>query len=75
MSTWIKWWKDKTYIKIWAIILLSMAVSFGIISINADNWLCIAGAVLTPICGGLIIRKMITKKLDEIAERNNDKEA
>lgn len=68
MSTWVKWWKDKTLLKIWGIILLTMAISFGIVIINPDSTLCIVGSILAACSGGLIIRKVITKKLDELEE-------
>ena len=71
MSNWIKWWKDKTFLKIWGIILLTMGVSFGIVIINPDNTLCVVGSILAACSGGLIIRKIIKKKLDEYADTFN----
>jgi hypothetical protein len=68
MSTWVKWWKDKTLLKIWGIILLTMAISFGIVIINSDSTWCIISSILAACGGGLIIRKVITKKLDELEE-------
>lgn len=74
MATWIKWWKDKTFLKIWGIILLTMGISFGIVIINPDNTLCVIGSILAVCIGGLVIRKVITKKLNELADKY-DKEA
>lgn len=69
MSNWIKWWKDKTFLKIWGIILLTMGISFGIVIINPDSTLCVVGSILAACSGGLVIRKVITKKLDELADK------
>ena len=74
MSNWIKWWKDKTFLKILGIILLTMGVSFGIIIINPDNTWCIVGSILAACSGGLVIRRIIVKKLDELSDKY-DKEA
>lgn len=69
MANWIKWWKDKTFLKIWGIILLTMGISFGIVIINPDSTLCIVGSIIAACSGGLVIRKVITKKLDELADK------
>jgi hypothetical protein len=69
MSTWVKWWKDKTFLKILGISLLAMGISFGIAMIDPGNTWCAVGAILAACSGGLVIRKVITKKLDEIADK------
>lgn len=69
MSNWIKWWKDKTFLKIWGILLLSMGVSLCIILINPDSVVCIIGALAMPSIGGMIIKKIVGKKLDEWSEK------
>ena len=69
MSNWVKWWKDKTFIKIWTVILLSMALSLGIILINPDDIWCIIGAISVAILGGLWIRKIFSKRMDEWANK------
>lgn len=69
MSNWVKWWKDKTFIKIWTVILLSMALSLGIILINPDDIWCIIGAISAAILGGLWIRKIFSKRMDEWANK------
>lgn len=73
MSTWIKWWKDKTFLKIWGVILLSMGASLGIILINPDNIWCIIGSISAAMFGGLIIRKLIIKRLDKLADELENK--
>jgi len=69
MSNWIKWWKDKTFLKIWGILLLSMGASLCIILINPDSIVCIIGALAMPSIGGMIIKKIVGKKLDEWSEK------
>ena len=69
MSNWIKWWKDKTFLLIWGILLLSMGASLCIILINPDSAVCIIGALAMPSIGGMIIKKIIGKKLDEWSEK------
>ena len=65
MSQWIKWWKDKLFIKILIILLLSMLISLMIALINPDNIYCIVGALLAPTIGGLIVKNLIKKRLDK----------
>ena len=69
MSNWVKWWKDKTFIKIWTVILLSMALSLGVILINPDDIWCIASAIFVAIIGGLWIRKIFSQRIDEWANK------
>lgn len=69
MSNWVKWWKDKTFLLIWGILLLSMGVSLCIILINPDSAVCIIGALAMPSIGGMIIKKIVGKKLDEWSEK------
>ena len=68
MSTWFKWWKNKTFLLILGISLLAMGISFGIIMINPGNIWCAIGSISSACCGGLIIRKVIIKKLNEISD-------
>ena len=67
MSTWIKWWKDKTFIKIWCVILITIGLSLGVILINPDHTLCILGSIGIACSGGFIIRKIITKRLNKLS--------
>ena len=73
MANWIKWWKDKTFLKIWGVILLSMGASLGIILINPDNIWCIIGSIGAAMSGGLIIRKIITNRLNKLADKLENK--
>jgi hypothetical protein len=70
MSNWVKWWKNKTFLKILGISLLAMGISFGIAMIDPGNTWCAVGSILVACGGGLVIRKVIIKKLDELAEEN-----
>ena len=68
---WIKWWKNKTFLKIWGIILTTIGISLGIILINPDSFWCIIGSISIALFGGFILRKIIKKKLDEYADTFN----
>jgi hypothetical protein len=61
MANWIKWWKDKTFLTVLCIVLVTMLVSFLVAFFRCGWPLSIAIACL----GGLGIRKVIIKKLDE----------
>lgn len=69
MSNWIKWWKDKNFLKIWGIIILSMILSLCVILINPDSIVCIIIALAIPSIGGMLIKKIIGKKLDELSDK------
>lgn len=67
MTTWIKWWKDKTFLMILVIVLIAMVSSFLVAYFTSAWWISIIIA-----CGaGLIIRKIITNKLDKMCESAN----
>ena len=67
MTEWIKWWKDKTFLTILVIVLIAMASSFLVAYFTSAWWISIIIA-----CGaGLIIRKIITNKLDKMCESTN----
>lgn len=64
MSELIKWWKDKTILAIYGVGILAMVLSFltSYYSSNPFNWLL---PILICIPCGLVIRKLIVKKLTE----------
>lgn len=66
MGKWIKWWKDKTFLKLLGIVLVTMLASF-IVAFFRCGW----GLSLAIAClGGIGIRTVIVKKLDN-AKNNN----
>ena len=64
MATWIKWWKDKTFIKIWIVIMITMIIGFLLAYFINFGWIV---TIVVSCIGGFIIRKIITNKLDEIS--------
>lgn len=65
---WIKWWKDKTILTIYGIIAIAIVLSFltAYYLSNPFNWLL---PILICIPCGLVIRKLIVKKLTETFEK------
>lgn len=68
MAEWIKWWKDKTILAIYGVVALAMVLSFltAYYLSNPFNWLL---PILICIPCGLVIRKLIVKKLTETFEK------
>lgn len=67
MGDWIKWWKDKTFLIVLSIVLVTMAISFCVAFFSCAWWL----SVIIACLGGIGIRKVIVKKLDEMSSDNN----
>lgn len=66
MATWIKWWKDKTFMTILAIALLTMLIGFLLAYFIEYGWLI---TIVLSIAGGISIRKVITNRLDKEVEK------
>lgn len=62
---WIKWWKDKTFLTILAIVIVTMLISF-LVAFFRCGWVL---SIVVACLGGYAIRKVIIKKLDELADR------
>ena len=69
MATWIKWWKDKTFMTVLAIALLTML--FGFLSVYFIEYGWIITIVLT-IAGGVSIRKIIINRIIKEIEKEED---
>lgn len=67
---WIKWWKDKTFMTVLAVALVTMAVAF--VTAYFIDWGWILSIVAAGI-GGQAIRRVIVNKLNEKAEEDNGK--
>ena len=65
MATWIKWWKDKTFIKIFIVALITMIIGFLLAYFIDWGWIV---TIITSCTGGFIIRKIITNRLDKEAK-------
>lgn len=65
---WIKWWKDKTILTIYSVVAIAIVLSFltAYYLSNPFNWLL---PILICIPCGLVIRKLIVKKLTETFEK------
>lgn len=66
MGEWIKWWRNKTFLTILSIVLITMAISFCVAFFSCAWWL----SVIVACVGGFSIRKVIIKKLDETNNSN-----
>ena len=60
--SWIKWWKSAFFLKLFLTILLTMGVTLALALLGV--WYI---AIVVAVIGGLVIRKIVTNKLDEIA--------
>lgn len=65
MSKWFRWWKDRTFLKILGVVMVTMGIIFVLAYFIDWGWI---PAIAMAICGGLLIRKMVTKKLDDLSE-------
>jgi hypothetical protein len=63
---WIKWWKNKTFLTVLGIVLITMAISFCIAFFSCAWWL----SVIVACVGGFGVRKVIINKLDETNNSN-----
>ena len=65
MGEWIRWWKDRTFLTILAIAIVAMLVAFVFARYISWGWIV---SCLVGLLAGLFIRKVITRKLDEISD-------
>lgn len=63
---WIKWWKDKTFMSVLGIALGTMVLSFLLAYFISWGWI---PAIAVALAGGFAIRKVVVRKLDEIADK------
>ena len=71
MSTWIKWWKDKTFMTILIIALSIMIIGF--LSAYFIDWGWIITIILSAVAG-ILMRKIIIKRIDEEVEKYDNQE-
>ena len=69
MEEWIHWWKSKFFLKMLLIVFLTMIITFLVAYFTNGYWQLLS--IPTACLGGLIIRKLVIKKLDEIADNYN----
>lgn len=65
MSNWIKWWKSDFFLTILGVVMVTMGITFVLAYFIDWGWI---PAIMLCIGGGILIRKMVTKKLDEMSE-------
>lgn len=61
--TWFKWWKSRFFMKLLGIAFGSVALAYAFCVLGEWGWI---PAILVTIVGGLWMRKIIIKKLEEI---------
>ena len=66
MATWIKWWKDKTFMTVLAIALLTMLIGFLSVYFIKYGWII---TIVLTIAGGVSIRKIITNRIVKELEK------
>ena len=64
MSNWIKWWKDKLLLQIMGTAIGSVGLAFIPAYFLSWGWIL---SILVAVSGGVIMRKLIIKKLDEVS--------
>lgn len=69
MATWIKWWKDKTFMTVLAIALLTMLIGFLFAYFIEYGWLI---TIVLSVAGGVSIRKVITNRIDKEVEKKEE---
>lgn len=65
MVEWIKWWKSDFFLTILGVVMVTMGITFVLAYFIDWGWI---PAIMLCIGGGILIRKMVTKKLDEMSE-------
>jgi CHASE2 domain-containing sensor protein len=60
MATWIKWWKDKTFMTVLAIALLTMLIGFLSVYFLEYGWII---TIVSTVAGGISIRKIVTNRI------------
>ena len=69
MATWIKWWKDKTFMTVLAIALLTMLIGFLSVYFIEYGWII---TIVLTIAGGVSIRKIIINRIIKELEKEEN---
>lgn len=62
MANWVKWWKDKTFLSVMGVALVTMLLGFLMAYYISWGWII---TVLIGAIGGLVIRKIVVNRLEE----------
>ena len=63
MSNWIKWWKDKTFLAMMVIAIIAVVLAYVFARFVTWGWIV---SMLLGVIGGLGIRHVVVKKLNEL---------
>lgn len=69
MATWFKWWKDKTFMTVLIIALLTMLIGFLIAYFIKYGWLV---TCILSIISGVSIKKIITNRINEELRKQSE---
>ena len=67
MSNWIQWWKDKTFLAMMVIAIIAVVLAYVFARFVTWGWI---PAIAVALGGGLVIRRIVIKKLDKTVENN-----
>lgn len=68
MATWFKWWKNKTFLLIMGISLITMIIAFLLAYFIEWGWIL---AIILACIGGVLIRKIIDRAIDNWIDKHN----
>ena len=62
MANWFKWWKDKTFLSVMGVALVTMLLGFLMAHYISWGWII---TVFIGAIGGLVIRKIVVNRIEE----------
>lgn len=65
MSTWVKWWKNKTVVTVFIIALIAMVLSFITAYFITWGWIL---SIIIAGTGGILIRRVIINAVNKWIE-------
>lgn len=68
MATWFKWWKNKTFLLIMGISLITMIIAFLLAYFIEWGWIL---AIILTCIGGVLIKKIIDRAIDNWIDKHN----
>lgn len=68
MATWFKWWKNKTFLLIMGISLITMIIAFLLAYFIEWGWIL---AIILTCIGGVLIKKIIDRAIDNWVDKHN----
>lgn len=68
MSNWIQWWKDKTFLAMMVIAIIAVVLAYVFARFVTWGWVV---SLVIGVVGGLGIRHVVVKKLNELDKGGN----